>query len=261
MALPILAKKTIKMFGISINQIAMNQLLDIIDSAILYKDPIQIGVVNAAKIVNMRKNLDLRQDVISSDLILADGYSVVLASKILGKALPERVAGIDLMYRLLERGNIKKYRVYFLGATEEVSTLVEQEIKKDYPNIIIAGRHNGYYSSNDEPNIAARIAKSQADILFIAITSPKKENFMAKWNNKMSVPIVHGVGGSFDIVSGKVKRAPLSWQNFGLEWLYRVKQEPRRLWKRYLVTNAIFIFLVLKEIFIKKNLSDRSLKT
>ncbi len=259
MALPLLAKKTIEIFGISINQIAMQQLLDIIDSAITHKEHIQIGVVNAAKIVNMRKNSGLRQDVVDSDMILADGYSVVWASKILGKALPERVAGIDLMYRLLEIGNIKKYRVYCLGATEEVSARVEQKIKKNYPNVIIAGRRNGYYSSDEEPVIAAEIAKSQADILFVAITSPKKENFMAKWGDTINAPIVHGVGGSFDIVAGKVNRAPLRWQNFGLEWLYRVIQEPRRLWKRYLITNIIFIFLVIKEIFIfvRKKLSNR----
>jgi len=237
------------MFDISINKMTMLQSLDIIDTAIRLKYYLQIGVVNAAKIVNMQKDPALRQDVLNSHLILADGCSVVWASKILGKALPERVTGIDLMYELLKKGNTKRYRVYCFGATEEVSSLVEKKIGKNYPNVVLAGRRNGYYSPDEESTIAAEITASKADILFVAITSPKKENFMAKWGNTMNVPIIHGVGGSFDVMTGKVDRAPVIWQKCGLEWLYRVKQEPGRLWKRYLVTNTLFVLLVIKEFF------------
>jgi len=224
------------------------EVMDKIDETILQKGSLHIGVVNAAKIVNMQRDKLLREDVLASDLILADGLSVVWASKILGTPLPERVAGIDLMFAMLERGNEKKHRVFCLGATEEISATVERKIRENYPNVIIAGRRNGYFSAAEEESIAQQIADAKPDILFVAMTSPKKEMFMAKWNGLMRVPIVHGVGGSFDVMSGMIERAPEIWQKFGMEWLYRVKQEPRRLWKRYLTTNSLFIWMLLKAL-------------
>ena len=236
------------LFDIPINAVTMEQVLDRIHAAISRREKLQIGVVNAAKIVNMQRNQLLGKDVLSSDLILADGVSVVLASRILRKPLPERVAGIDLMYGLLERGSRHGYRVYCLGATEEVSQKVADRIGRDYPGVILAGRRNGYFTDDEEESIAETIAAASPDILFVAITSPKKENFLARWSEKMGVPVCHGVGGSFDVMAGKVQRAPEIWQRLGLEWLYRVKQEPRRLWKRYFVTNILFVKMIAKEI-------------
>lgn len=241
--------KTSLLFGIPIQAITMTEALDTIHRVIQNRGKLQIGVVNAAKVVNMHRNQKLGEDVLSSDLILADGASVVLASRILGRPLPERVTGIDLMMGMLERGNIHGYRVYCFGATEEVSLLVAAKINRDYPKVILAGRRNGYFTAAEEEAIAQDIADSKADILLVAITSPKKENFLARWSEKMGVAICHGVGGSFDVVAGKVARAPESWQRLGLEWLYRLKQEPGRLWKRYLVTNSLFCWLVFKEFF------------
>ncbi len=239
------------LFDIPINAVTMEQILDRIHEAISHRQKLQIGVVNAAKIVNMQRNPILEKDVLSSDVILADGVSVVWASRILRKPLPERIAGIDLMYGLLERGNKDGYRVYCLGATEEVSRKVADCIAQDYPGVILAGRRNGYFIDDEEESIAETIARSKADILFVAITSPKKENFLARWSDTMGVPVCHGVGGSFDVMAGKVERAPEAWQRLGLEWLYRVKQEPRRLWKRYFVTNILFMKMMVKEFFTK----------
>lgn len=243
--------KICNIFGIPINAMTMNEALDYIHEHIADRKKLQIGVVNAAKVVNMRRNPELGQDVLSSDLILADGAAVVWASRILGNPLPERVAGIDLMFGLLERGNQHKYRVYCFGATEEVSRKVADNIAHDYPNAILAGRRNGYFSVEDEEGIALDIKDSKPDILFVAITSPKKENFLARYSQMMGVPVCHGVGGSFDVYAGKVKRAPLIWQRLGMEWLYRVLQEPRRMWKRYLVTNTIFCWMILRELAAK----------
>jgi N-acetylglucosaminyldiphosphoundecaprenol N-acetyl-beta-D-mannosaminyltransferase len=111
----------------------------------------------------------------------------------------------------------------------------------------LAGRRNGYFSAEDEAEIAAQIAASKPHFLLVAMTSPKKENFMGAWGDTMNVPIVHGVGGSFDVYAGLVERAPEAWQKLGLEWLYRIKQEPGRLWKRYLITNTKFTWMILKE--------------
>jgi N-acetylglucosaminyldiphosphoundecaprenol N-acetyl-beta-D-mannosaminyltransferase len=158
------------------------------------------------------------------------------------------VAGIDLMMGMLERGQKNGYRVYLLGATEEVNRTVAERITVDYPGVIVAGRRNGYFSADEEEAIANDIAQARPDVLLVAITSPKKEQFLARWSDRIKVPICHGVGGSFDVYAGKVKRAPLSWQRCGMEWLYRLLQEPGRMWKRYLVTNSLFCWLVVREM-------------
>lgn len=236
-----------EVLGVPIHPLRMDQVLDVIDQVIQSRSRLHIGVVNAAKIVNMRRDEVLRADVLSSDVILADGMAVVWAARLLGCALPERVAGIDLMLGMLERGSHNRYRVYCLGATEDVLQKVVQRIGIDYPQVHVVGTQHGYFSAQDEEHIAADIKAARPDILFVAMTSPKKEQFLARWSDRLSVPVCHGVGGSFDVLSGKVERAPEWWQRLGLEWLYRVKQEPRRLWKRYLVTNTLFCSLVLKE--------------
>lgn len=239
---------TIELFDIPIQALTMQQALDVIHSAIIDRKPLQIGVVNAAKIVNMHRDPDLKRDVLSSNLILADGVAVVWASRMLRRPLPERVAGIDLMYGMFERGNRHGYRVYCLGATEEISARVAEELEKHYPGVKLAGRHHGYYTREQEHEVAEEIARSEADILLVAMTSPKKERFLARWSDIIKTPVCHGVGGSFDVMAGKVSRAPVLWQKMGLEWLYRVFQEPRRLWRRYLVTNTLFCFMTIKAL-------------
>jgi N-acetylglucosaminyldiphosphoundecaprenol N-acetyl-beta-D-mannosaminyltransferase len=232
-----------ELFGVPIAAMTMDQALALVDDAVRERTRLQIGVVNAAKIVNMRRDPVLRDDVLSSDLILADGIAVVWAARLLGRPLPERVAGIDLMLGML--GNPRGYRVFCLGATSEVLDRACARIAADFPQAVIAGRHHGYFAPDEEEAVAAEVAGSRADVLFVAMTSPKKEKFMARWSATMGVPVCHGVGGSFDVLAGKARRAPQIWQKLGLEWLYRVKEEPGRLWKRYLVTNTLFCGMLL----------------
>ena len=235
----------VDVLGVSVHAAKMDQVLDAAEAAIAERRPLRFGVVNAAKIVKMMQSAELRDDVQSSDLVLADGASVVMASRVLGVPLPERISGIDLMTGILERGNRKGWRIYCLGATEDVSQEVARRIGERYPGIVLAGRRNGYFTEAEEAEIARAIASARVDVLFVGITSPKKERFMAKWGGQLGATIVHGVGGSFDVLAGKVQRAPERWQRLGLEWLYRVKQEPRRLWKRYLFTNLSFAWMLL----------------
>jgi N-acetylglucosaminyldiphosphoundecaprenol N-acetyl-beta-D-mannosaminyltransferase len=225
----------------------MQETIDIVDHAISEGEQLHHVVVNAGKIVSMQNDFQLRKSVNESDLINADGQAVVWASKILGKPLKERVAGIDLMVNLIELAHKKNYKVFFLGAKEEVVKSVVAKYTKQYSANIIAGYRNGYFKKEEEQDIARKIVNSGANILFVAISSPIKENFL--YENKKplkKVNFVMGVGGSFDVVSGKVKRAPLWLQNSGLEWFYRFTQEPSRMWKRYLIGNIKFILLVLK---------------
>lgn len=241
---------SVTLFGIPVHVVNMTQALDIIDGTIARRERLQIGVINAAKVVNMRRNPALGEDVLSSDLILADGIAVVWASRLLRRPLPERVTGIDLMMGMLKRGNEHRYRVYCLGASEEVSRQVAERIGTDFPNVVLAGRHHGYFSEAESAGIAEAIAKARPDILLVAITSPRKEQFLARWSEHIGASICHGVGGSFDVLAGKVQRAPESWQRLGLEWLYRLKQEPGRMWRRYLVTNTLFCWMLSQEIIL-----------
>ena len=238
-----------KVLGVPVNRVTMGQVLEVLKQIIAKRQHIRVGVVNAAKLVNMKRDEQLRVDVMSSDIILADGASVVLASKLLRPALPERVTGIDLMFGLLELSGRENFRVYFLGASEKISAETVRRVQQDYPGVVIAGRQNGYFGDDEEERVAQDIAESKANILFVAMTSPKKELFMGKWGDMINVNVIHGVGGSFDVYAGKVQRAPELWQRLGLEWLYRVKQEPGRLWKRYLITNTLFASYIFAELF------------
>ena len=238
----------IKILNTKIHNLSMQETLAIVDNGISKGEQLHHVVVNAGKIVAMQSDLQLRQSVNESDLINADGQAVVWASKVLGKPLKERVAGIDLMVNLVELAHNKKYKVYFFGAQEGVVKDVVNKYSKTYSPDIIAGYRNGYFKKEEEQDIAREIANSGANMLFVAISSPTKENFL--YDNKTllkNVNFIMGVGGSFDVVAGKVKRAPVWMQNSGLEWFYRFAQEPRRMWKRYLIGNTKFIYLVIKE--------------
>lgn len=249
------SRRVRNVLGIPFNAMTMSEALDTIDEAIAHRKRIQVGVVNAAKFVNMKRDDALWHDVLSSDLIFADGMSVVWASRILGCPLPERVTGIDLMMGMLARGHKKRYRIFFLGARDDVLEAVVERVGREYPGVQVAGKRNGYYEEGDEAAIALEIRRSAADVLLVAMTSPKKEKFLARWSDTLNVAVCHGVGGSFDVYAGKVERAPQRWQELGLEWLFRLKQEPGRLWKRYLVTNALFAGMVMSG-YVRRRLAS-----
>jgi N-acetylglucosaminyldiphosphoundecaprenol N-acetyl-beta-D-mannosaminyltransferase len=243
----------IQMLNSYIDNLTMLQSLNLIDQAVSDGKHIHHSVVNAGKIVMMQEDVQLRESVNSADIINADGQAVIWASKLLGKPLKERVAGIDLMGSLVELAYQKGYKIYCLGAKEEVVSKVIEKYKQKYSKDIIAGYRNGYFSKEEEPQIARDIAESGAQILFVAISSPKKEIFLYDHRETLkSLNFIMGVGGSFDVVSGLVKRAPIWMQNMGLEWFYRFIQEPKRMWKRYLIGNSKFILLTFQEKFKNK---------
>jgi N-acetylglucosaminyldiphosphoundecaprenol N-acetyl-beta-D-mannosaminyltransferase len=237
-----------QIFGMPIAAVMPRDVIDCVERAIDRRERLHIGVVNAAKIVNMRRDELLRRDVLASDIILADGMSVVWASRLLGQPLPTRVTGIDLMFDMLSLANRRRYRVFCLGATAEVLATVTATLRRDYPDAELVGARDGYFALSEIPAVMDEVAQARPDILLVAMTSPKKEQFLAQAQAELAIPVLHGVGGSFDVMAGKVKRAPEMWQRLGLEWLYRVKQEPRRLWRRYFITNTLFCSLVLQEM-------------
>ena len=226
----------------------MQETVTFIESRIEQKQFLQHVVVNVAKIVNMQKDPVLAESVKACEVINIDGMGVVFGARFLGHDVPERVAGVDLFHELLAMSAKRDFPVFLLGATEEVVSKTVEVVKAQNPNLNIAGYHDGYFWQ-DEEAVVTKIRESGAKLLFVAITSPKKENFINKWQDKLGVDFVMGVGGTFDVVAGKVKRAPQWMQKAGLEWLYRVIQEPGRMWKRYLITNSKFAYLLIKNKF------------
>ena len=241
----------IYIFNCPIDVLTMKETVQIVDNAVKEGKHIHHAVVNAAKIVKMQEDKELYNSIVNADIINADGMPIVWASRLLGKPLPERVAGIDLMQELIKLAYNRKYKIFFFGAKEEVVKKVVKKYSKEYSPEIIAGYRNGYYSEEEESLIAKQIAESKANILFVGISSPKKEKFLYKYKHILkNVNFIMGVGGSFDVIAGKIKRAPKWMQKYGLEWVYRLVQEPRRMWRRYLIGNTKFIILVIKE-FLK----------
>ena len=237
-----------RILGVRVDCINLDDALSRIEEFIKAGKTHQIVVVNAAKVVKAQKDAYLRQIIEDADLSGADGVPIVWVSRLLGKPIPGRVNGTDLMERLVERAAQKGYRIFFFGAEEAVVRRVVKIYREKYPSLQVAGYRNGYFGADEEREIAENIGNSKADILFVAFGTPKKEHFIRDHKSILNVPVVHGVGGSFDVIAGKTARAPQWMQNYGLEWLFRLIQEPRRMWRRYLVTNILFVYYVLLAI-------------
>lgn len=234
--------------GARIDRLDMTGTLERCVRAIETREYTQHMAVNAAKVVSMTKDPELRRIVNDCGIVNADGQAVVWASRVLGDPLPERVAGVDLMHELIAQAEDRGHRPFILGATGESLERAVAELQRRHPRLQLAGYRDGYFSQDEQPKVAAEISATGADILFVAISSPTKEYFLAEYGQKMGVPLVMGVGGSVDIISGVTRRAPGVWQKLGLEWLYRLLQEPRRMFKRYAVTNTVFLGLVLRTL-------------
>lgn len=244
----------VELLSCPVDVLTFEETIERVGKAVIDDTQIHHTVVNAGKLAKMQNNKELYDSVVSADIINADGQPIVWLSQMLGTPLPERVAGIELMQKLISRAKANNWKLFFFGAKEEVVTKVVNKYVDEYGDSIIAGYRNGYYSDDEEAAIAEMIGKSGANILFVAMTSPKKEIFLDKYKDVLKdVNFIMGVGGSFDVVAGKVKRAPLWMQKAGLEWAYRVIQEPRRMFMRYFTTNIQFIYYSIKQILKQRN--------
>lgn len=238
----------VKFLQVEFDNLTFDQTVFLVEKNINEKKATHLLGMNADKINELDKeNSNYKKIVLNADIINPDGFSVVLASKFLCKPLSERIAGIDLMQCLIEISALKGYSLYFLGAKETVVNKMVNNIKNSYPSINICGFRNGYFLENEKYLIANELISKKPDIVFIGITSPEKEYLIDFFLNQEINSIFMGVGGSFDVLSGEIKRAPIWMQRSGLEWLFRVIQEPRRLFKRYFFGNSIFVYKVLKE--------------
>ena len=181
-----------------------------------------------------QKDKSLRSIIDEAGLITADGIGIVMVSRLRGGNLPERVTGYDTLLRLLDSGDKRKWSFYFLGADPNTNQKVCEVIREKYPDLLILGKHHGFFKQNDEDKIVKEIGSLKPDILIVALGAPYAERWIHKYRSELNAKIAIGVGGSLDVIAGKVKETPESWKRLNVEWLYRLIRQPSR-WKRQLI--------------------------
>lgn len=204
--------------------------------------------LNALKVVQAQKDASLRPLLGRFDLVTADGMSVVWGMGLLGRRLAGRVAGVELMEHLLREGARRRWSFFFLGGRPEVADRLVPRVESLFPGVRISGVRHGFFPAQEEKEVVQTIAGTRPDVLFVGMPSPRKERFLIENRADLNVPFSMGVGGGLDLLAGKTRRAPVWMRASGLEWLYRVLQEPRRLAGRYLLTNIRFAGLLASAV-------------
>ncbi|MGV3466593.1 MAG: WecB/TagA/CpsF family glycosyltransferase [Heyndrickxia sp.] len=222
-----------KVMGLHFINTNMDQFVQELDTRLENAQRTFIVTANPEILMQTDTNHVYKEALKTADYLTPDGIGVIIASKILGQPIDERVTGFDLMQRLIALAEKKKYRIYFLGAEEEVIHTAVKRIQEKYPNIQMAGYHHGYFDQHD-PSIVNAVKETNPDLVFVGLGVPKQELWIYENLQQFNKGIFIGVGGSFDVLAGKVKRAPKIWQKLNLEWFYRLLQQPTR-WKRMLV--------------------------
>lgn len=211
-----------------------------------------VVTANASHACLIRRDPELRDACRAGDLVLADGMSVIWALRLAGSPLPERVAGVDLMSRLLAEAGERSLAVYFLGARREVVTALAERCARAHPRLRIVGVRDGYFSASEHAAVVEEIRAKAPHMLFVGMPSPFKETWCELHRERLNVPVIMGVGGSFDVLAGYVRRAPRWMQAAGLEWSWRLLMEPRKMWRRYLTTNTEFLWRAGREIVSRR---------
>jgi N-acetylglucosaminyldiphosphoundecaprenol N-acetyl-beta-D-mannosaminyltransferase len=216
------------LFGTQVHAVNLEGALAWIRNRLTDRTPAYIVTLNGALLVQAARDEELRDLVNGAGLVTADGIGVVVAARILGVAVSERVAGIDLAVALMGVAAHAGYRVFLLGGAHGVADDTAAELQRRYTGLRVIGTHHGFFTPDEEPAVLARIRGARPDILLVALGAPRQERWMRRWCTDLGVPVSVGVGGSFDVIAGRVPRAPRWMQRTGLEWLYRVVHEPRR---------------------------------
>jgi N-acetylglucosaminyldiphosphoundecaprenol N-acetyl-beta-D-mannosaminyltransferase len=235
-----------RVLGCEIDRFDIREAVERCEHHIEARVSAQHMAVNAAKVVAMQDDRELLRLVNSCEIVTADGQAVVWASRLLRDPLPSRVTGIDLMEELLALAARKGYGVYLLGARAEVLEQALARLRRLHPGLRIVGHRDGYFSESEEPDVVEAIRRTRPDLLFVAMPSPRKERFIGRWRDELEIPFCMGVGGAIDVMAGVTRRAPRTMQRLGLEWAFRLAQEPRRLLMRYLIGNWRFITLTAR---------------
>jgi N-acetylglucosaminyldiphosphoundecaprenol N-acetyl-beta-D-mannosaminyltransferase len=226
---------TVELFGVPFARVDLAEAIAQVEAAIADRSTLTQSVgVNVDQLLKMQREPDFARIILRCDQITADGQPIVWISRLFGDPLPERVPSVDIMEALLPVAAQKGYKLFLLGTKEELLQRAAAAFRQRHPGLNIVGTRNGYFKEPDEPEIVDQINASGADVLLIAISSPKKEEFVERHRARLQVPFVMGVGGAFDIAAGQYTRAPKVVQKVGLEWAWRVAQEPKRMGPRVL---------------------------
>jgi len=210
-----------------------------------------VCISNVNNVVEAQKNPLFKRIQNEADLSVCDGMPLVWLARLKGLKLKERVYGLALMQQILREGEKKGYRNYFYGSTEGVLKAMVLKIRSQYPKLEICGFYSPAFrplTETEKESIAKDINDSGADIVWVGLGCPKQEIWMHEFKDRLSFPVLIGVGAAFDFLAGTKKQAPAFIQKSGFEWLFRLCCEPKRLWRRYLINNSIFLILLLKEL-------------
>ena len=236
----------VDLMGCPVDGLTLRQTVARVRELVRRGEPTQHMCVNANKVVQMHGDPELRRIVRESDLISADGAGVMLASHLLGRPLPTRVTGVDLFMELMRLAPLEGWRPYLIGARPEVIERTVGVLEERFPGLRLAGYRDGYFKEAEDEEVARTIRASQADLLFVGMPSPRKEIFLGRWLAEMEVPFAMGVGGTFDVVAGHVQRAPRWARDSGLEWAFRLAQEPRKMWRRNVYGSTTFLYRTVR---------------
>ncbi len=238
---------------INISSIPLKEISSVINDLINTGDKNIFYYVNAHCLNLASKNLDYKNALNSATLVYSGGLGPVLASRILNQPIIERVPTPDFIENVFAEAEKRKWRIFLLGSSNKSLQKVQIVLKDKFPKIIICGIQNGFYKKSEEMSIVENINKKKPKILIVGMGPPKQELLIQKYKNKIKASTLWGVGALFDVISGTMPRAPFWMQKMGIEWLYRLLQEPRRLWKRYIFGNIEFFYLIYKDLSHKRN--------
>jgi N-acetylglucosaminyldiphosphoundecaprenol N-acetyl-beta-D-mannosaminyltransferase len=236
---------TVSLYGVPFSKMDMQETVAYLTEAIASRRPHRVVTGNPIMLMVGLENPSFHRALATAELIVPDGAGVVWAARHVKQPVKERVAGFDLMHELLREGEKRSWSVYLLGASPEIIETTHANFQKKYPGIRFIGHRDGYFSDKEDGAVVAAVRAANPDLLFVARATMNQEPWIEKYQNVLGVPVIMGVGGSFDVVSGKLKRAPAFFRRAGLEWFYRLIQEPSR-YKRMLVLPR-FAFKVIKD--------------
>jgi N-acetylglucosaminyldiphosphoundecaprenol N-acetyl-beta-D-mannosaminyltransferase len=236
-------EERVDMFGVPLARIDMEGALARIDEFVAERSPHMVVTSDTPSIVRSRDDAEYQEIVRAADMVTADGRGVVWMARVLGLPLKERVSGVDLVERICQRAVEKRYSAYLLGAMPGVAEEAARALAGRCPGLRIAGTHHGYFTADEEPEIVRTIAESKPDILFVALGAPRQEKWIRRHMSELQVPVAIGVGGAFDVLAGRVPRAPAWMQRAGIEWLFRLVREPTRLPRMWALPRLMWMSL------------------
>lgn len=243
---------TVPIFGIRVSKVDMKTTVSYLTDAVHNREPHQVITANPIMVMAALENPSYMEIMKSAELVVPDGTGVVWAADYCHEPVAERVAGFDLLHELLRQGESYNWRVYLLGSTPEVIRETASRLQTGYPGIVIAGYHDGYFGPDEDEQILAGILEAKPDLLFVARGADSQEPWIAKYKSRLQIPVMMGVGGSFDVISGKSRRAPKAFQKLRAEWLYRLLKEPTR-YKRMLALPKFAVKVVREKEKVTKD--------